>query len=50
MQHTFDRIVDFYITGEIPKLKLHYFELVHDSKGKFKFRSYNVFYMFEDFW
>ena len=37
-------------TGEIPNLTLHYFELVHDSKGKFKFRSYNVFYMFEDFW
>ena len=48
--HTFDRICDFFITGEIPNLTLHYFELVHNSKGKLKFRSYNVFYMYEDFW
>lgn len=50
VHHSFDRICDFFITGEIPNLTLHYFELVHNSRGEFKFRTYNVFYMFEDFW
>ena len=48
--HSFDRVCDFFITGKIPNLTLHYFELVHNSRGKMKYKSYNVFYMFEDFW
>jgi alkyl hydroperoxide reductase subunit AhpF len=48
--HELDFFEHCFVTGEIPEVKLHYFEQVHKEEGKLNYRSYNIFDLHADFW